>query len=283
MRTRYSFRPINLCLFLLALLALMPGVSSAQRGIAPEGREFFIGYMPPAQERFITTYYALVGSAVDQNVTVNYFNDDGTEAGGQSYHIGALSVARIELNRFKMRPEKPGEKLEYKAAVVRSKYPVSVQVYNEGTLSGGMLLAIPTPALGKHYVISSWNDNPTIPDGLQSGWNGHNLKDSTCSEFMIIGAYNGTTVQIITNSTTFAGQIGVNSGYKSDGKPHPKTITLNKGQVYWLRSNPGDVSFDMSNSVVRSDKPVAVSQGMRKHSSAIHLASGVSWITISVT
>lgn len=242
----------------------MPGMASAQRGIAPEGREFFIGYMPPAQERQITTYYVLVGSAVDQRVTVSYFDENGQESGGQSYDVAPLTVKKIELNRLRMRPEKPGEKLEYKAAVVRSKYPVSVQAYNEGTLSGGMLLAIPTPALGKHYVVSAWNDNPTIPEGLQSGWNGHNLKDSSCSEFMIIGAYNNTQVQITPNSTTFAGQIGVNSGYKSDGKPHPKQITINKGQVYWVRSNPGDISFDLSNSVIRSDKPIAVIAGHEK-------------------
>ncbi len=264
MRIRYILSPSSLILSLFALSILLPSAGNAQRGIAPEGREFFIGYMPPAQQRQETTYYVLVGSAVDQTVKVSYFAEDGTEMEGESRQVSALRVQQIPLNRTRMRPEKPGEVLEYKAAVVRSKYPVSVQVYNEGTLSGGMLLAIPTPALGKHYVVSAWNDNPTIPAGLQSGWNGHNLKDSTCSEFMIIGAYNGTQVQIVTNSTTFGGQIGVNGGYNSDGRPHPKQITINKGQVYWVRSNPGDAAWDLSNSVVRADKPIAVIAGHEK-------------------
>lgn len=265
MRIRYNLSTSALFLFLLTFIALLPSRAAAQRGIAPEGREFFIGFMPPAHERPGTAYYALIGSGVDNNnVTITYFNPDGTERVGSRVTVNALQVQQVVLDRFALRPERPGEILEYKSAVIRSTHPISVQCYSEGSLAGSLVLSIPTPGLGKHYVVSTWNDNPTIPAGLQSGWNGHNLRDSSCSEFLIIGAYNKTVIQIVPNSTTFGGQIGVNSGYNSTGIPHPKTITLNRGQTYWVRSNPGDVSFDLSNSVLRGDKPFAVIAGHEK-------------------
>ena len=265
MTFRYTLRTSRFLLTLFALLSMLPLAASAQRGIAPEGREFFIGYMPPFQQRVQTTYYALVGSGVDDNqVTFYYFVQNGQEIQGPTATVSALEVKQIALDRNHMRPTWPGEVIENKGAVIRSRYPVSVQIYNEGTLSGGMYLAIPTPGLGKHYVVSAWNDNPTIEGGLQSGWNGHNLKDSNSSHFMVIGAHDGTNIQIITNSTTFANQIGVNSGYGATGVPHPKTITLNKGQVYWVRSRPGDREFDLSGSVLRGNKPLAVLAGHEK-------------------
>jgi hypothetical protein len=264
-RDRFSPGTTFLAAFAMVLLvfSLLPARSSAQ-GIASEGREFYVGYMPPLQDRQITRYFALVGSSVDQTVTISYFNEDGTERVGKSEVIPALSVKKIELDRFAMRPLKPGEKLEFKAARITSRYPISVQCYNEGTLSGGMLLSIPTNALGKHYVVSAWNDQPTIPAGLQSGWGGQNLRDSSSSMFMIIAAHDKTTVTLTTNSTTFGGQVGVNSGYGAQGKKSPRTFQMKRGQVYWVLSNPGEPDFDLSNSVITADKPIAVIAGQEK-------------------
>lgn len=262
--SRFRFAGFGL-LALLVICSVLPQLAHSQgRGIPTEGREFFIGYMPPAQQRFETRYYVLIGSYNAQNVTISYFDKTGREQTGKQVPVGALSVTQVELNRQAMRPTYPGEIEEYKAARIKSKYPISVQIYAEGSLAGGMTLALPTAGLGNNYVVSAWNDNPTIPNALQSGWKGQNLKDSSCSEFMIIAPYNNTVVTFTPNSTTFAGVIGVNSGYRHDGTQHPQTITLQRGQVYWVRSNPGDAEWDLSGTVIKASKPVAVLAGHEK-------------------
>ena len=92
MTFRYTLRTSRFLLTLFALLSMLPLAASAQRGIAPEGREFFIGYMPPFQQRVQTTYYALVGSGVDDNqVTIYYFDQNGQEIQGPTATVSAQS------------------------------------------------------------------------------------------------------------------------------------------------------------------------------------------------
>src|SRR5665213_492585 len=261
-----SFARLARTALVLLCLATLGQAPSAQaqslRGINSDGRDFYVGMMPgiphPASP-FTNTKeqdYFLIGSYQDNNkVTITYFSGTGTPLVGKTLIINKGMCMQVPIDHASMFPTRPGEVLEYKSANIHSDFPVSVQFYSDGSSSGSMYQAIPTSALGKSYVVAAFNDNP-----LRNNPGSIN-RDSSSSEFMIIAAYNNTTVTFTPNSTTYAGITGVNSGAGSNGSAHPKTITMMQGQIYWVRSNPQDISDDMSGSTVVSDKPVAVLGG----------------------
>ncbi len=246
------------------MLAIVCGFSESRaqgNGIQSDGRDFFIGYMPGIIHSsyfsgVTESYWVLLGSEADNNVvTINYFDDNGVETSGSTVQLQKGRCAQVALDRQHMRPTRPGELSEFKAAHIKAKFPISVQCYSQGSATGGLLQAIPTPALGKKYVIASWFDNP-----IQSN-PGFINRDSSSSEFMVIAPYEGTTINYTPASTTYAGVVGVNSGKGATGIPHTASVTLRRGQVFWVRSFSVDPSYDISGSIVTSDKPIAVLGG----------------------
>jgi hypothetical protein len=259
--------------FFIAFFAGMIGLtecglvqeSHAQNsGIPADGRDFYIGFMPGiphpgswngSQE----VLWVLIGSYQNNNtVSISYFDQSGNEFQSATKTIQGGRALELPLDQSQMSPARPGEQPEFKAAHIKSKYPVTVQVYSEGSCAGGMYQAVPTSALGKSYAIASWFDNP-----LQNN-PGFINRDSSSSEFMIIAAYDNTKISFIPNSTTNSGVIGMNSGPGHTGAPHPFFVTLNRGQVYWVRSLSVDPSNDLSGSTILSDKPIAVLGGQER-------------------
>src|SRR5207244_4005527 len=66
-----------------------------------------------------------------------------------------------------------------------------------------------------------------------------------------------TLLAISTHSNTRSGQPGFDGNF---GMPHPFIVTLNRGQVYWVKATVG-YDNDMSGSTIVSNKPVAVLGG----------------------
>jgi hypothetical protein len=265
--TRTSFRALRAryALALLGLLLVLPSTSSAQTstngGLRSSGRDFYIGYMPglrhPSSWSGIDEQLnVLVGSLQDNNTfTVSYFDNSGHEFGGRQVTLQKGEVNQFPLDRLQLMPTKQGERAEYKSAHITSRYPVTVQVLQEGSSTGGMYQAIPTNALGKDYVAACWYDNPLENNP------GYLNRDSASSQFMIIAAYDDTHVTYIPNATTYGGVIGNTTGRGATGKPNPTTVTLRRGQIFWVRSQAVDITNDMSGSQIRSDKPIAVLAG----------------------
>jgi hypothetical protein len=260
------------CLFVVAVLI---GISltqssalaqTAAKGIPSEGRDFYIGYMPnlpiPAPPEPITPEQAwiIVCSPVDNNTfTISYFGDDGKEISGSQQPLMKGRCLQLPLVKTYMAPKRPGELLEFKAAHVTSRFPVSVAVYQEGSAAGGMYEAVPTAGLGKKYVISAWYDCPLQDNPTPPGF-----ADSASSEFMIIATEDNTNVQWTPNSTTIGGIIGMNSGDGSTGQPHTQRLAMRRGQVYWVRSDPNSALNDLTGSSITADKPIAVLGGHEK-------------------
>jgi hypothetical protein len=251
-------------LFILAIAS--PAFAQGHRGISSEGRDFYIGYMPnlpiPSPPEPITPElaYIIVCSEVDGNTfAISYFGDDGREVSGSSQALMKGRCAQIPLVKTYMQPKRPGETLEFKAAHVTSRYPVSVAVYQDGSAAGGMYQAIPTAGLGKSYVVAGFSDCPREAVPAESGFS-----DSSSSEFLIVATQDSTHVTWIPNATTRGGVTGRYSGLGSTSAPHAQHLTMRRGQVYWVRSNPTDLNNDLTGSSIVSDKVVAVLGGQEK-------------------
>ncbi|HEY6171636.1 MAG TPA: T9SS type A sorting domain-containing protein [Candidatus Kapabacteria bacterium] len=261
-------RTLSLLLLVLSLAFVMPNKSSAQ-GTPSEGKDYYLGFLYPSFNRVIPAFsagffriYAIISTFQDNTAYVSYFDENGNEEAAQPYAIQARKAVQIPLSVAKLRMTDPGDLIkEYKALHITAKKPINVQFFSSGGSSCGMYLCLPTNGLGTKYVVQSYFDNP---DGelAMLGGRGPAELDVACGYFMVIGAYNGTSVTITPTSTTQGGKHpGVISGPGSSGAPQPYTISLNRGQCYMVKSHCGSNDNDISGTIVESDRPVAVMSG----------------------
>src|SRR5438105_248740 len=116
------------------------GYAQSHHGISSEGRDFYIGYMPnlpiPAPPEPITPAKAFIlicSEVADNRYTLNFFDDAGNEVSGSGKTLMKGRCDQIPIPEAEMRPSRPGSQLEFKAAHITSRYPISVSVYLEGS------------------------------------------------------------------------------------------------------------------------------------------------------
>jgi hypothetical protein len=238
-----------------------------QQGLPVDGRDFYIGFVYPSFNKNPAQIadgdfhgffgiYALISSYSDNTATLSYFDNAGNETARTPYQISAKQGRAIPLTMSLMQmTDTAGDMPEFKACHITSKKPINVQFFSTGACSGGSYLAIPTPALGKSYVVPTYNDNPAYGYGQPfQAENGGGF-------FLIMAAFNATNVTITPNGLTAGNHPGVNSGRGSTGKPVPYTVSLQRGQCYWVKGDGSDDANDLSGSTVTSDKPIGVLAG----------------------
>ena len=239
---------------------------SVTSGINSDGRDFYIGYVypsyninpPSSSGRNVAGFFNVLVliTCYDTNaiVKLSYFDSTGKETVAVSKLLYAHQGFSVALDQKAMLMSEPGDKSEFKACHITSTKAINVQYFSTGACSGGSYLALPTPALGKKYVIASYNDNPGIGAATNSGSQG----EMAGGGGMIIAPFDSTHVTIIPTGRTKSGHIGVNSGAGANGTEHPYTVTLKRGHCYLFKGNGTDQDLDLSGSTVESDKPIAV-------------------------
>ena len=251
---------VFVCSQATAQLQVSPGVSS-------DGRDFYIGYIKPSYNNTSGTsgilglYSALVliSSYTESRITVSYFDDiTGDEITANSYFIPERSGIQMPLDLTKMTMSEPGDQPQYRACHIISDHPVNVQFFSSGADASGSYLALATQALGKRYVVASYNDNPGDGALFVSG---DTASKVTNGLFLIVAAFNNTLVKITPNATTQGGHSGMHSGAHSTGVESPYSVTLNRGQCYYVKSGSKESDVDISGSIVESNKPVVVLGG----------------------
>ncbi|MDP4230443.1 MAG: T9SS type A sorting domain-containing protein [Bacteroidota bacterium] len=260
-------RYLSLLLLIGTLLFAISRTQAQIQGIPSDGKDFYVGSVLPSYEKNQATsgrdfhgyfgQYVLISSYEgDNQVTISYFDGSGTEILGQKNIISSRNSVQIALDRTEMRMTEPGDIPEFHACHITAKKPISVQFFSTGANSGGSYLALPTPGLGKKYVIASYNDNPGIGafDSLRSG-------EKAGGYFMVIAPFDHTHVTITPNGLTAGGHLGMHTGAGATGVPHPYTVELRRGQCYWVKGDGSNSSNDLSGSTVTSDKPIAVLVG----------------------
>jgi hypothetical protein len=235
-----------------------------------EGREFYLGMLYPSYNTISLPLqgtlkcYALITSYNDNVVTVSYYDESGKEIPGAPANIMAKHTLQVPLDINAMRIDKTPETPVYKACHITAKNPVTVEYLSYGVNSGGSYLALPVMGLGKNYVVASYNDNPgngALYSELYGGYYYPKTFENAGGEFLIIASEDGTSVKITPNTTTTGGKTGAHTGTGANGTARPFSISLSKGQCYFVKSNGKDASQDMSGSLIEATKPVAVIAG----------------------
>jgi len=244
-------------LFVLFLTTALCALANGQG--ASDGNDFYLGLLYPSYNTVSAqasnyTVVALVSSLEDNTISVSYFDPvSGIEEAPMTYKVTALNSVSIPLNISKMKIAQ-SEVGEYRSVHIRGKKKISVQYFSSGASSGGAYLGLPSNVLGRKYVVASYNDNP---DGIGAlvGGEAPSSYDIGCGEFVVIGTEYGTSVTITMRSES---QGGIKAG-------DSKTISLNRGECYLVRSKCSSNDADISGSIVESNHPVAVISG---HSNA---------------
>lgn len=260
-------------LLLFAGLAILFATRLAlAQGISSEGKDFYLGYIYPTFNDVVPPQtggyfrvYAYVSSSQDNIVSVSYFDPiSKQEQYPWTYTVKARQTTQIPLDRIRMKMKNPGDTAgEFKSCHLTARKPINVQFFSSGANSGGSYLALPVNAWGKDYVVASYRDNGA-GEGAMLGERGPSQLDQAGGVFMIIAAYNGTEVTITPTAQTGGGHTGVNQGPGANGSPQSYTVALNRGQCWLVKSKSAQTdtgTSDISGSIVKADKPVAIIAG----------------------
>jgi hypothetical protein len=256
--------------FLLSVIIVVSScqVSAQTYSQSGDGKDFFIGFVNPSYNKVahpaVLAYYGayvLVSSYEDNHITVSYFDKViGAEILGTRYFIPRHDGIPVPLNLLQMTPNDTGDVPEFCSCHITAERPINVEFFSSGACGGGSYLPIQTAALGKKYVIASYQNNPGKLGIHCDAYGPSSIEDSK-GFFEIISAYDGTSVKITPNSTTMGGHTGYSTGKGAILVEMPYTVSLRRGQTYFVKSASSDNMDDISNSIVESDKPIAVIAG----------------------
>ncbi len=174
----------------------------------------------------------------------NYTPPDDTVPGGQSR---TFQLPNINVQGTSLMP---------KGVYVVATGPVLVHQFNpwDNRFSNEASLLLPEPLLGRDHVIMSW---PTSPFDLVS-IPGFPTPPNQNGYFTVIAAYANTNVTFtVTAPVRASGAIPK----LNPGSTH--TVRLNRGDVLSIQVDPESLvsPADISGTVVRADKPIAVFGG----------------------
>jgi hypothetical protein len=126
---------------------------------------------------------------------------------------------------------------------VTADFPIQVYGHSQATNTSESFNVLPMESLGNEYLVLAYNANNeslTSPDGR------------TPSQFAIVAPEDSTQVTIFPSTRTF--ENGMDT----------VTITLNSGEVYLVQTSLDSDFPDLSKSLIKSTKPIAVFSGQQR-------------------
>ena len=230
-----------------------------------EGLHFYAGYI----ENEFQTLDPMLGKELKLFIATKEESNINVKFPGEpapfEYNIPGDSVVVIPVSQSLEHVE--SEKKENKLIEITSDVPITVYGFSSQKHTSDSYSAIPVANWGKeYYVMSMPNDRYSInkPPATRQD----SIRDLTPrqSEFLIMAAYDNTTVSFTPTALTHKG--------KQAGRTY--TITLDEGESYMVQSYPlGRGMGDLSGTKVTSDKPIGLISGHQRTSIPIGLNTGL--------
>ncbi|HEY9116745.1 MAG TPA: gliding motility-associated C-terminal domain-containing protein, partial [Roseivirga sp.] len=218
-------------IFILLFLFIFSGqIGKAQ--ISSQGRDFWVGLMENVNSADQTLEIYLLSS---ENANVQL-----TSSFGAYSNVKSLTPGRASLVILPRELMSQAEGVSDKSIHITSDKDISVFALNKKSESADATAVLPIEALGTFYVAMA-HAEPNLIDG------------SSGSGLLIIATEDNTDLEIIPSANTLNGWAAQES----------RSITLNTGEVYDLRSNE-----DLTGTIIRTadngeDKPFAVFGGSK--------------------
>lgn len=231
-------------IFVLLLLSLM--IAKAENRSSYEGTHFLIGFMQNEIE--------ITGSGlVLQLFITSSFNTEIKvripRQQEQKFRINPKQVFRLDLPSY-IENRQSEVNLQVSVELI-SDFPISVYAFNSQYTTSDAYAAIPITQWGNEYVVMSMPN-----DQYKTQLDPWDLDSSylipRSSEFMVIAAYDNTTIEFQPKSITREGKqtfIKYNQN-------------LNKGDCYLVQSYAATRgNGDLTGTIVKSNKPIGVLSG----------------------
>jgi hypothetical protein len=248
-----KFPKLSLSLFIAVLCSLVLcdlvgsnfAVESAHAQGAAQSKDYWVSYLP--SKRQSAPIWLLMCTNVPNTIVKVIYTADSAQFQNEQFVIGPNNPKEYKIinqNGFLAKPTLP-EQLQNRTVHVIASNPISLQGFTDDDNNVGLFLILPTSSLGQNYVIASYNDQPFIPGNCYSCF------DSSSGGFVITAVEDNTDVTITAHSPTKGGHAAGETW----------TITMNRGDNYWVQGAAQDDGDDLSQSHVTSTKPVAVIAG----------------------
>jgi hypothetical protein len=210
-----------------------------------KGREFLLGFLK--NHRFVANLELHLTSDVATSVTVQY------PATAPSFNqTVALTPGQISIVRLPAAAHTGWVAGQVASHAVRVSGPDEFVTYmvNRQAFTSDAALALPVDALGTEYIVSTYRGSLANPEDR--------------SEFLVVAPFDGTTVTI-----TPTAEVRRGSGSAPAGVPFQ--ITLDRGQGF--RGEAVAALADLTGTILRADRPVAVLNGNTCTNVPTHVAT----------
>jgi len=235
---------------LLSAVLFSAATPAFAQDTSTQGTEFWVSFMSnghkhhtaaPNNGNWILTQL-LISAKRDCSGTIN----NPQTGWSTSFTVNANSITTIDIPEGEAYIDGTSEQVLNKGLQVISDDTVSVFCTNIAYLSFDASFVLPTQSLSDDYIIQTYNQSNVSSNFPYQ-------KENQTSAFLIVATENGTTIDITPTTATLGGHPA--------GRPF--TITLDKGQVYQVRSNKDDNERDLSGSRVtaRNGRLIAVFNG----------------------
>lgn len=241
---------LNIIFVFVQILLSFSSIYSQNRTSSFEGTHFFVGFMQneiAIDPRFGGLHLKIFISTITTcDVTVVFPPDSVVTYNS----ISSNTILQLEI------PTKYesyiSEVVEHKAIEIISTAPIVVYAFSTQYLTSDGYAAIPIEQWGQEYIVVSY------PNDQYLDWQNLAPQDSLYkatprqSQFMIIAAFDSTQITFFPKAITQRGA-QINS---------PRTITLNRGQCYLVKSFPFPKGYgDLTGTLIQGNKPFGVLSG----------------------
>ncbi|MDA3842783.1 MAG: choice-of-anchor D domain-containing protein [Candidatus Kapabacteria bacterium] len=218
---------------------------------AYEGRHFFLGFM---ENEVLNDYSSNPDLIQKVYMTSSTFSEVVMSVAGAApttYTINPSQIIEVDIPETMEVTE--SEVILDKTIEIMASEPITVYAFSSIALSSDAYTALPVSAWGREYVSINYpNDQYSVIEGMDEGQKWDRLKPRS-GEFMIMAAYDNTTISFKPNGLTDKGK----QTYREYSE------VLNKGECYLVQANNhwGRGAQDLTGTIVRADKPVGFLSG----------------------
>lgn len=249
---------------LFSILFVLTYLNVQSQTLDSRGKDFWITFMPNFHNykyhsnqlyRYSDSIYIFISAEETTSGTIKYYDINGTPysknftiTDPRELYVFKLPFNDYELLGFndmgqewKQNMDEVPVKLSFN--ITTDKY-VNVYAHSQGNKSSDAFLVLPTPSLGKEYIVLAYKS-----DGYFQSANSR-----TPSQFAIVATEDNTNIDIIPSAPT-----NVN-GYLA------QNVTLNKGEVYLVQAkiSVDNLLSDLTGTIITANKPIAVFAGHQR-------------------
>ncbi len=248
----------KILLLLIVLFTFSHPLISADKDPDTRGTDFWVTYLPNYHNnydsnkprlKFGDSLYIFIGATEPTSGTIEYW-DKSEQRHEENFTItnpDELYMFRVSWWDYEIKGSVHNlgdSEIPIKQSFhITSESDVTIYAHNQAQMSSDAFNVMPTDALGKKYMVMSYNNSRPYSS----------LSSMTPSQFAIVATEDGTHVRIEPKAPTHK---------KASSKV--QEFTLNQGESYLVeayRNEYSSAQLDLTGSYVETSKPVAVFSG----------------------